>query len=211
MKKGMYVLIVIALMAVLVGVGYAAYFSDTETRTDNNITAGWLRLSNTQDGSPFYLGYHLAVGNNNFKPGDSETHKYQLFNEGTVDGNVYVGISWWETLENGRQEREQLAGDPSTYYGELQNVVILKLEADVDCDGTMDSVLMNKYITNINTNKMYKIGLVPGNPVGTTENYNKVCMDLTAYWPETGSDAEDNKAMTDVVNFDLKFSLIQPH
>ena len=207
----MYVLIVIALMVTLGGVGYAAYFSDTETRTDNNITAGWLRLSNTQDGSPFYLGYHLAVGNNNFKPGDIETHHYQLFNEGTVDGNVYVSIPEWESIENGRLEREQLAGDNTTYYGELENVVKIKLEADLGCDGTMDTVLMNKYINSIDTSKLYKIGLIPGNPVGTTSNYNKVCMDLTAYWPETGSDTEDNKAMTDVVNFDLKFSLIQPH
>ena len=82
MKKILISLMAIALVVGLVGAGTVAYFSDTETSTDNTFTAGTLDLNvggeNPNLSPDFTLG-PLA-------PGDSGTITYTLNNVGSIDG-----------------------------------------------------------------------------------------------------------------------------
>ena len=112
MKKILISLMAIALVIGLVGAGTVAYFSDTETSTDNTFTAGTLDLNvggeNPNLSPDFTLG-PLA-------PGDSGTITYTLNNVGSIDG--YLDLQGIGVVDTEGTNPESETGD-ITEPGEL--------------------------------------------------------------------------------------------
>ena len=82
-------ILAIILVAIGVGAGTMAYFSDTETSENNIFTAGTLDL--TKD---TVVG--LPVSLTNMAPGDSVSGSITLKNVGTLDGKLYGRTTYVE-------------------------------------------------------------------------------------------------------------------
>ena len=89
MNKLLMSIMVIGIAALFLGAGTFAYFSDTETSTNNTFTAGTLDLDIT-DNTPITL--------TNMKPGDSATGSMTVENIGGLPGCLYA-TSWYVTAD----------------------------------------------------------------------------------------------------------------
>lgn len=93
MKKILMSLMAIALVIGLVGAGTIAFFSDTETSTDNTFTAGTLNIE---------LGTSSwSAGFNSMKPGDTVTFTLPVNNVGSMPLNYTVTTTLSGTLAGG--------------------------------------------------------------------------------------------------------------
>lgn len=93
LKKFWLLLAMLALlvMAVVGAVGTQAWFSDTETSSDNTFTAGTLNLE-LSNGSGWGDGVAATwVSPSNWAPGEAVTATIYLHNVGTVDAQVVYG------------------------------------------------------------------------------------------------------------------------
>lgn len=86
MKKILGLAIAALLIIATVGFGTWSYFSDTETSSDNQISAGTLALSINAG----YTDVTIMTGLSNKAPGDSGTAYATLKNEGSLPG--YFGV-----------------------------------------------------------------------------------------------------------------------
>ncbi|GAA0652584.1 TasA family protein [Salarchaeum japonicum] len=92
------------------GAGTMAYFSDTETSTDNTVRAGTLDL--TVNGASDIGGASLSVAD--IAPGWSDSYGLELGNDGTVSGDLYIqfGVSGSDgTATNGDSDGSGLEDD----------------------------------------------------------------------------------------------------
>ena len=122
MKKILISLMAIALVVGLVGAGTVAYFSDTETSTDNTFTAGTLDLNvggeNPNLSPDFTLG-PLA-------PGDSGTITYTLNNVGSIDGYLDLqGIGVVDTEGTNPESETGDIGEPGELSANIYVTVTL--------------------------------------------------------------------------------------
>jgi len=122
MKKILMSLMTIALVIGLVGAGTVAYFSDTETSTDNTFTAGTLDLNvggeNPNLSPDFTLG-PLA-------PGDSGTITYTLNNVGSIDGYLDLqGIGVVDTEGTNPESETGDIGEPGELSANIYVTVTL--------------------------------------------------------------------------------------
>jgi predicted ribosomally synthesized peptide with SipW-like signal peptide len=102
-KKILVSVFFIGLLALVVGWGTYALFSDTETSSGNTFTAGTLDL--TVDGQDDPNVVHITVSN--MKPGDDTGYyKWVLKNIGTLSGKVSVTFSVMTNDDNGLIEPE---------------------------------------------------------------------------------------------------------
>ena len=97
MKKILGLTIAALLIIGMVGGGTWAYFSDTETSTDNTFTAGTLDLKLQDDDESATDGVTASWFNDNMAPGDSEVGWVDLWNSGTLDAH-HVEISFANTV-----------------------------------------------------------------------------------------------------------------
>jgi predicted ribosomally synthesized peptide with SipW-like signal peptide len=115
-KKILVSVMVIGLVAALAGAGLYAYFSDTETSSNNTFTAGTLDL--TVNGP----GFSAPITLSNMKPGDDNGYyKWVLKNAGTLPGKISVTFSEIINSENGQTEPETIAENSKyvNHRGEL--------------------------------------------------------------------------------------------
>lgn len=112
------------------GAGTMAFFSDTETSSENTIQTGTLNL--TLDGDDETVEF---LTEENVAPGDTGSSTLELVNTGSLTGYVDVEVTSVENYENGRQGNERSVddsgGDPGQGNGELQN----HLEVSADLGG----------------------------------------------------------------------------
>ena len=118
MKKILISLMAIALVIGLVGAGAFAYFSDTETSTDNTFTAGTLNLKvNTNDGSNT-----VVFTESNKAPGDSGSGTWTLVNNGSLAGYVdleSISVANAENYDAATNEAEAADDVNTSIDGEL--------------------------------------------------------------------------------------------
>lgn len=173
-------LVLLGFVAVVVGAGTFAYFSDTEESTGNYIAAGTLDLKvNDKDN----VGTVFEVSN--LKPGDSGSQKFTLKNTGSLGGLLDITVTM-DDQENGQNEPEQQAGDTSGDEGELCQYVKVWLDVNDDgqfTDGT-DIDVTNGY-QNYTLNADGEIDLYVSwdidNTVGNEIQSDKCVIDLTFY------------------------------
>jgi len=165
MKKILTSLLTLTLVAGLVGAGTMAYFSDTETSSDNTFVAGSIDLevgnTSTYNGvanagttwSIDDITDELFFGFNDVKPGD--------WGQDTIDLRVTSNPSWvcanitlTLSAENGINEPEEEDGDNTIgdWNGELDNEIQFMFWGDANSDGVFDageSVLMAGPISDL--------------------------------------------------------------
>lgn len=201
MKRVLVFLLTLGLVALLVGAGLAAYFSDIETSEENTFTAGTLDL---QVGGLD----NLATGTfavSNLKPGDQRKGTFKLENTGSIEGYIDLENVNVTNFENTCVEPELEAGDescgnPGPGQGELQNVVNLRLWVDDGCDGTVGK-----------DERIFYDGLVKdlGPSFDLSEKLqsnSSICISGVFDWWSTSS---DNLAQSDSMELSASFELGQ--
>ena len=215
MKKILGLAVAALLIMGLVGGGTWAYFSDTETTSSNVLTAGTIDLEfDSGVTTPFSLGP--------VKPGDnvSAAVNWELENQGTIDGYLYITFGSLTKGENGFEDAETAVGD-SDADGELGERVKIAVWIDTDDNGWDTG---DKYLSSSGSVVDYVSGsLVPTAAFDVINNFDgdswssidsiaattgtanfKVEYD----WADAGSNA-DNDAMGDTCQFDITFELRQ--
>lgn len=199
MKKILLSLTTLVAVSALVITATRAYFSDTETSTDNTFSAGSIDL-NVDGANTNSVKFTIS----NMKPGDQPTRNWTLSNVGTINGYLDLENILVTSQENDCLEPESEAGDttctPSLGSGELQDVINLRLYLDKDKDGywsTGDIMIYNGKLGNIagnyDQNELIAVG-------------SDVRINAVVDWWSTG---DDNKAMGDGATFDMTFELGQ--
>lgn len=178
MKAGLIALFVIGLVAIGVGAQTWAYFSDTETSSDNYIEAGTLDLLVNGGNDP---GTLFTVGP--VYPGwyTDPNYTITLKNNGDIGGYLYAEITVNDD-ENGIADPEDDVD--STPNGELsENInVVLKIDGNIVYTGTLKD--LPDFIDD------YEMYLTPGQTV-TVEIYLEV--------PESvGNEIQSDKAWINI-------------
>lgn len=108
MKKGLVLVMTIALVALLVGSGFAALFSDTETVGGNTFTAGSIDLTVDGENDPLTAKFFA----DNMEPGKFyDAGCVTLTNAGTLPGQLVVKVNNLVSNENDLIEPETSDGD----------------------------------------------------------------------------------------------------
>ena len=108
MKKGLVLMMTIALVTLLVGSGFAALFSDTETVSANSFAAGSLDLTVDGENGPLTAKFSA----DNMQPGKFyDGGCVTLTNAGTLPGQLSVMVNNLVSNENDLVEPEISDGD----------------------------------------------------------------------------------------------------
>ena len=130
-KKMLWGILLIAVALLLVGGGVFAYFSDTETASNNNFAAGTLDLQ-VGDQSPCNEQINVPA----LKPGDTgEPADWQMQNLGTIRGDLNISCGTITNSENTRLAQEIAAGDTTDGVGELGDNLTVAFWVDITDDG----------------------------------------------------------------------------
>jgi len=109
----------------------SAIFSDTEASSHNFLTAGTLKLDVGESGSD-----EIYFEITDIKPGSSIlAADWEIYNEGSLDGDVSISTSEIINRENGRTELEIVCGDTSDSTGELGSLARIAVWMDINNDG----------------------------------------------------------------------------
>lgn len=130
MNKILMSLITIALVSVVAVGATRAYFSDTETSTGNNFTAGTLDLKVDSQNDPNIV--HVTLSN--MKPGQIASYMWTLSNVGSLSGKPWIEITNLKNYDNDCNDPETAApditcGNPGLGEGELGANLMMKLNA----------------------------------------------------------------------------------
>lgn len=166
MKKILISVMTLVLVVGMVGAGAFAYFNDTETSSGNTFTAGILDLgpgSFFVDGETGYYSpnthstMNVIPGGNgangkvvfsNIKPGDSGKIWWSVKNIGTIPGFLNLYINRSVDSDNGITEPEDMVdgvlnSTDGTAEGDLDDWMHIQLVADLDGNGTYETILQN--------------------------------------------------------------------
>jgi len=202
-----------ALVALLIGGGTYAYFSDTETSTGNTFTAGTLDLT---VGSADPTTEKIAF--NSLKPGDTSGDvgvtpiAWEIKNTGTINGNLTIECGAITNNENGLTEPEEEADDTGA-PGELGANLLVAFWIEntsgnyyLKSDGTRVACGVSPpsdaydILDNYDEDTWASLATITG---GASAGTFHVEYNLT---PETGNDVQ-----SDNCTFDLTFRLDQVH
>ena len=197
---------IIGILALGVGAGVYALFSDTETSNGNLFTAGTLDLTvNGLNGANSQI-FNVA----NMKPGSQPKSQWYLANIGSLPGTLSISSIIVTNDENGITEPEDEAGDVTASVGELGAVAWIDIYIDADNSGwfsTGDSYLYQGAINGLTS--PISIGTLGA---GATTRVNAVVDWWSNSAPYTGLKyhlADDNLAQGDSCTIDFVFSLVQ--
>lgn len=128
MKKILGLTIAALLVMAMVGGGTWAYFSDTESTTNNSLTAGTLDLNINGGNNPVTMFSVSAAA-----PGDSGSGNCQLFNSGSMGGELDILFSIVTNTPGGG------GGEFEGGSGELGGVAEIAVYVDVDQGGAWNA------------------------------------------------------------------------
>lgn len=209
-------LVAIATVAAVAGGATVAYFSDTETSTDNTFAAGTLDLK--VDGNDTVTAINLS----NKKPGDAaEAAVWLLRNNGSLPGTLSFQTGAVTNTDNTPTDFEAWTGTPlaPVQPGELGGKMTIAMWMDKDGDGTYedgdyylknDGTLVdfatdgtiNYYTADSLASKTW----TTATPVSATTDAGKF---RVQYDFPNAVDNTDNIAQGDGLKFDLTFGLKQ--
>jgi len=198
-KRILFGVLMICAVAALVAIGTWAYFSDYETSYDNKFTAGSLDLKVDGMDDPNVATYFNVEC---VKPGDNGAVPIVLTNVGCVDGIADIHLKWLANDENVAEEPELNAGDvaddpANVWDGELAQNLDMKISADLDFNGSYETVVAEGKLEPDVWCINWTIGpLDADSSIGLLIEWSVA--------PTVG-----NIIMTDIVKFDIEFSLNQ--
>lgn len=215
MKKIIFSLAVIAIVAVGAIGATRAYFSDTESSTENTFTAGKLDL---ELGTPVSIPFDVT----DVVPGQSGTGKITLTNvAGSIDGKLNINLVNVLQPENGILEPEQgLNGEYTPDTGELGMFLNFVAFIDVDKNGSFNNGDIQLAYNGVLPYS--QINYFAGWKVNQITNWSDIMtmtpgqsVDLIINWefPSQSQDSNysQNIAMGDGLSFDIQTSLEQVH
>lgn len=237
MKKGLVLVMTLALLTVMVGAGFAAIFSDTETVPGNTFTAGSIDLTVDGGNDPITAKFFA----DNMQPGKFyDGGCVELTNAGTLPGKLSVMVANLHSNENTLVEPEISDGDAvgvqvdldgyngNTGDGELWDQISIGfcLETGAGshsrnghCDwddtrfkspGSTNDDYSGTYSikTNYDFAAAKNIILAPGQTVVFCTELRFVD-DATNSWWGASAGMTNNQAMTDDAQLDFIFGLTQ--
>jgi len=203
----------ITLLAVVVGIGTVAYFSDTETSRGNVFSAGTLDLTIQLSQAEVVNGYgnvdvhpdtdvHNGVNVyfvvSNVAPGSAGVVKWTLKNVGSIPGILSFTVGNITNNENGQTEPEALV-DSTTDVGELGEKMTVTLWIDLNGNGVRDDGEL-LYSGNLNGMSRTYSNLITLSPNGGS-------VDVYLEWSIPIN--VGNEIQSDSVSFDITFMLNQ--
>ncbi len=189
MKSYALSVLLIGVVALLLGGGTLAIFSDTETSSNNVFAAGTLDLKVDGNDDPNVPAY---FSESNIKPGDSGGVTISVANAGTIDGSLSIMIANVSNDPGATTEPE-----PTPDNGELGSYLELRISYDSDGDGICDTIIAENTIDSLENQVLDAGSLAAGQS-------KTICIDWRL--PNTvGNDVQD-----DSVTFNIVFSLSQP-
>ena len=205
MKKILLSLLGITVVIGLVGLGVFAYFSDTETSSGNLFTAGSLDLKVDDKDDPNVV--HVSF--DNMKPGDTVRQYWTLKNAGTIPGQVSIEFANIVNHENTYLEPEIVAGDTTSDVGELGGFLYTLMKwRQPPGSGSWNEIMMvpHGHTFIIHLTGPYGLGENGGPSIPILGQNEEVEIELRLWWHPR---ADDNKAQSDNVEFDVIFNLDQ--
>lgn len=168
-KKNLFTMTLIALIALTIGVGVYAAFSDIETANANNFTAGTLNL---QVGTADPCIEKITIGSEHLKPGVSGTAGTWLVqNTGNIAGDLGIQIIDLENNENTRYDMETATGDSTDEAGELGANLKVAFWMDADQSNTWSSD--DYYLNSTGSKVSYDSeGTLPTEAYAILDNYD---------------------------------------
>jgi predicted ribosomally synthesized peptide with SipW-like signal peptide len=147
-KKILVSMMVIGLVATLAGAGLYAYFSDTETSTNNVFQAGILNIEIADNNEGWYDGTPVSaswMSPSGWGPGDSFTTDYvRLRNVGTIDAK-YIYLTFRDLVDaNGAQPESEWSGKD-----DISNKIVLVSINERDSDGVWTLTTFDTATANI--------------------------------------------------------------
>lgn len=118
-KRGLFALIVLGVVALLGGPGIMAYFSDTETSTENLFTAGTIDLAVNGE-NPWTTG--LSANLADLKPCMKRWGNVTLTNVGTNPFDVWLNVSTVSTAD-GLTSEPETAEEAGTAVNNIDTVI----------------------------------------------------------------------------------------
>ena len=214
------IILALCLLAGIVG-GTYAYFSDTETSTDNHMTAGTLDLVPLVTGS--YSGdsslYSVAAGGNGINgnvtfgmiaPGQTGTIEWVLSNTGTLGGTLTIASTSTFT-ENGTNEPEgAVSGNNGGGNGDLDDYLKVTLQRGVGTDQASAEAALS-YILGSAGSPVAISGLdavlnAEGQTLAASGANDTIVYVLTWSLPD---DPDINIVQSDTAEIDVTFTLTQ--
>jgi predicted ribosomally synthesized peptide with SipW-like signal peptide len=203
----------------LTAAGTWAFFNDTETGSENSLSAGTLNL---QVGADDPMSESITL--DNIQPGDADNlASWAVSNTGSLAGEFAVSVNTVSNAENGCSEVETASGDPGNGEGELGGLLTLALWMDSGNNGWSDG----DYYLDPSGGSLVQVAWTDGSglpdeayftvddfsqkessnlqlilPNSTPGNFR-----VDFIFPDNGS--ADNQAQSDSCTFDIEFSLNQ--
>jgi len=211
MKKVLFSVMLICLVASMVAAGTWAYFSDYEHSEDNYFAAGDLDLKVDGEDDPNVLTYFELEC---VAPCDEGLVEINLENTGCVDGVADIHFTVWEDDDVDFPEPEDDVSPPNddnddgTADGDLCENLDMSVTADLDGDGTYETLVAEGKMCAAGADGCN--GTAPGIActnwiIGNLLAYSSI--DIMIEW---SVDCEvGNIIMTDTCKFDIEFSLNQ--
>ncbi|MDY6918477.1 MAG: TasA family protein [Chloroflexota bacterium] len=194
MKKVLFSVLLICLVAAMVGAGTWAYFSDYEHSNDNYFAGGTLDLKVNGFDDPNVATFFEVEC---VAPCDEATVEIDLCNTGCVDGEADLHLTMTENDDNGIAEPESdVDTTDGPGNGELCENLMMRISVDLDDNGSYETQIAEGAFTDIEC-----INWI----LGDLDAYS--CIGLEIFWwvpCEVG-----NEIMTDICGFDIEFSLNQ--
>jgi len=133
MRKILFSILTIGLVASVAFGATRALFADTETSEGNTFSAGTLDLKVDDKDDPNVVHVTLT----NMKPGDTASYQWILSNAGNLAGKPWIEITNLKNYENGCNEPEldvpdSTCDDPGLGDGELGEYLMMQLNAPGD-------------------------------------------------------------------------------
>lgn len=205
-RKILISLLVIAVTAVMVGMGTFAYFSDSETSYGNTFVAGTLDLTVNGQNDPLPVLVNIEAKPSQRKVIGPIKVKNVGINKGVLD------IHYTKVVDSGglnpepEQEAERVPGT-STYIprDDISNALFVDIEVDYNKDGIIDQVLIPDLTVTLGALKSKTLDFpVPIPPGGEWDIYLSFHL-----CPNVG-----NWGQGDITTFGIEFTLHQlnaPH
>lgn len=213
-KRILLSVMILALVGMLLGAGIYAYFSDVESSAGNSFIAGTLNLRVGNDDPTT-----VRISVEGLKPGDAgNAADWLVKNDGSIAGDLDIGIGTITNYENVLTEPEEAAGDASggATQGELGSFLKVAIWLDVDQSGdwsTGDIALRSDGTTLTNGGAdilpydyLDNYGGRSYSDILTMTGGNEFDFMVDYDFP---SAASDNRAQSDSAEFDITFTLNQ--
>ena len=192
-RRVLFTVVVIGLASAAAGAGTMAYFSDTETSANNNVTAGTLDLGGVSD---------AQITATNAVPGDTVSGTVTSTYTGSVDAEIDIAIALTEPSETASNPTNLSA----TQFADNLNVATATVNVGTASENLVTSGMDTNTDGNVNLTEFQADSPFDAVTGTNATNNDQVTFTLELeFLPGTGNDAQ-----ADGVNVEVAITAEQP-